>query len=281
MIVAALQLPGWGGEPADRAGLAHAAVDDAVRGGARLVVLPEAYFPGYRHTRLEGEAAARAFAAACADRHQIVVLTGFLAGRAGTTACTLGAAWPDGGWATYDKRYPSPAESRVWSAGREAVIVATPAGRLGLLVCADVLQPQSWRPFAGRVDLVVVAAAWPDYRGRRTPAALGPALSWVYRESGAHRDRLLSAAALALGAPIVFANACGPYQGRESFSGGSGIWGPDGGTLARAGAGREVLLAEVSAREVAAEAPGAWALHGQARWIALAVAWRAAVRLHR
>jgi predicted amidohydrolase len=145
-------------------------------------------------------------------------------------ACVLGLHSPDGAAHRYQKRFLSPAEAPVWRPGPGPVIASTPLGRVGLAVCADVLQLATWAPFRGAVDLVVVAAAWPDYQGRLTtivrPAR--PAFGWLFTGSNPYRDDLLGRAARAVGAPVVFANATGPADGQESFSGGSCVYDADG-----------------------------------------------------
>lgn len=283
MILAALQLPGRGGTPAEREEAAASALTSAVGRGAEMAVLPEAYFPGYTRGSADGSAEARRFGLARASEHRVTLIVGFLWGRAGRTTCALGVATPDGAWTIYEKRFPSPAESKGWSPGHVSVIVPTPVGRVGVLVCADVLHAASWSSFAGQVDVVAVSAAWPDYRGRLEDTArlVRPAVGWVYAESGPHRDRLLAMAAGTLRVPVLFANACGGYRGQEGFSGGSAIWDGDGRCLVRAGAGAEVVTAAVATGGCVGRSPGQWDLHGSSRWVALAEVGRAVVRLRR
>ncbi len=223
MKVAPLTLPGNAGSPTERHDWARRATARTAAAGADLVVLPEAYFPGYRHRRADAEAEARAFA----TTQPIHVVTGFLQGDGNHAG--LGA--PDGRWVTYRKRYPTPDEARVWRAGSTPGIVTTALGRVGLLICADLLQPAAWAALAGRVDVVAVCAAWPDYVGRVVHPPLRPVLAWLRRASAPHRDALLAAGARATGATVVYADAAGRWQDREGFSGASGIWFPDGSHL--------------------------------------------------
>lgn len=220
MKVAPLTLPGNAGTPAERRTWAERATARAVAAGAELVVLPEACFPGYHHHRADAEAEARAFA--CGQG--VHVVTGFLQGD-GNFA---GVGGPDGAWSTYRKRFPTPDESRFWRAGSAPGIVATPLGRVGLLVCADLLHPEAWAALVGRVDVVAVCAAWPDYVGRRGPAPTRPVVAWLRRASVPHRDALLAAGARATGVTVVFADAAGRWRDREGFTAGGGVWFPDG-----------------------------------------------------
>lgn len=229
-IAAAVELAGTGGSASDRLARAAVAVRAAKAAGASLVVLPEAYLPGYAHAAADAGPAARAWLEATARADDVTVAMGYL----DHDRCVLGVTTPNGAHTAYTKRFLSPDEARAWRAGTHPVIVETPVGRLGLLVCADVLQLSAWDAYVGRVDAVLVAAAWPDYRDRITtiPGVARPALGWLFRDSNPYREALLARAAVAVGAPIVFANATGPYRGAEGFSGGSRIYGADGTVLA-------------------------------------------------
>lgn len=225
--VAAVELPGAPGDATARRAAARAALPE----GAQLVVLPEAWWPGYAHQRVDTGGDAREVGLDLARASGAWVAFGYLHG----DGSWLGLAGPDGSWARYRKRFPSPAEARWWRGGGEPGVFQTPLGRVGVAVCADVLQLATWRGLVG-VDVVLVAAAWPDYRGRRAP----PGLGWVAAQSNRYRDEVLAAGARALGAPVVFANASGPWRGEEGFSGGSGVWDATGRRVAGAGQAVEV-----------------------------------------
>jgi len=55
------------------------------------------------------------------------------------------------------------------------------------------MHPPTWRDLAGRVDLVLVAAAWPDFheRARRWPLPLRPVIGPLTRSFGGRRTRSL------------------------------------------------------------------------------------------
>jgi len=219
MRVAALALPGTAGSPAERVAWAERAAARARAGGADLVVLPEAYLPGYRHAQADAEVEARALAGRIGGH----VAVGFLEG----DGSWLGLATPDGGWTRYRKRHPSPDEARHWRAGTTPVVVPTALGRVGLLVCADLLEPERWAELRG-VDLIAVAAAWPDYRGRQGPPHHRLVAAWLRRVGVRHRDAMLAAGARATGATVAFAGAVGRWRGSEGFAGGGAVWWPDG-----------------------------------------------------
>jgi predicted amidohydrolase len=259
---AAVELPGRGGTRADRLAAADEAVDRAVAAGAALVLLPEAYLPGYTHAAAAEGPAARGWLATTARRHGITLAMGYVDG----DACLLGVTTPDGTHTTYTKRFLAPAEARVWRPGDRAVLVDTPVGRLGLAICADVLQLDTWAPFRGAVDAVLVAAAWPDYQGRLTtlPRAARPALRWLFATSNPYRDDLLARAARAVGAPVLFANATGPLAGAEAFSGGTCIYDADG---------QRIATGAVAVATIARGTPGAPLGH-PVRWAAFTRVYR-------
>lgn len=271
--LAAVQLPGAPGPLELRLQRAEAAVSDCE---ADLVLLPEAFLPGYARVpgSAQTEAAARTWATRAAARHGRHVAVGLV----GAHGSELLLVAPTGDSWSYRKRFPTWAERGAWRAGRGALIATTSLGRIGLVLCADVVQPATWEDLAGRVDLVLVAAAWTDYAGRKAQlsplrrAILGP---WMDR-SGDHRDELLANAARSLGAPIVYANACGPWQGEERFSGGSRVLTAAGSTAAELTTDEGTAIAEVAVGGAQGHAP-AHPLH----WRAFAATYRGLTRLRR
>lgn len=205
--IAALELPGAGGSLDERLARADAAL---ARAEADVIVLPEAYLPGYTHVRADVAAIAREWMADRARRHSATLVMGYL----DDDACVLGVTTPDGAHTRYQKRFLAPAEARVWRAGTAPVIAETPAGRIGLLICADVLQLQAWDAYIGRVDAVAVAAAWPDYAGRidTVPPAVRVPAKWLFEASNPYRRVLLGRAAIAVGATVAYAAATGPMS---------------------------------------------------------------------
>lgn len=258
-VVAVAQLPGC----ADDASAREAAIVAAVRGAdADLVVLPEAGLPGYRHDVAEAGPRARALALDLAAEGRHVALGYLSAG-----GCRLGLATPDGRWTTYQKRVPSPAEARAWTRGDASVVVETALGRIGLAICGDVLFRDTWAPWVGRVDVVAVAAAWPDYGGRRDPIG-----RWLGAEGTTRRDAVLAGGARWTGATVAFADACGGWRGQERFTAGSQVVHPDG-RVVRVGPGVG------TARAAATTAPPGEPWRHPARWRAFLSAYRAASRL--
>lgn len=218
-VVAVTLLPGAGGGVSEREERATAEIARAAAAGAEVVVLPEAWMPGYGPGPGDFGPRARAFALDRAAARRVHLALGFVdAGRS-----WIGFASPEGGWWAFAKRIPSPPERRWWRPGREVGRVETRLGRFGLALCGEALFPETWAAWTGRVDAVLIAAAWPDYVGRR-----GPLMRWVAARSPVERDRALSAGAAWLGVTAAFADAAGPWRGTEGFAGASCIVGPGG-----------------------------------------------------
>ncbi len=223
--------PGLGGSA--RWGAIDASLHRAKGVGASLVVFPECALTGYAPWGPDPRLDVGAAREALAERARATGLHVVLGWDAGDR-CTLALAMPDGTVHIYDKQHPTPTEAGRWRRGRSAGIVPTAFGRVGLLVCADVLHPRVWEPLRGEVDLVVVAAAWPDYVGRlaRIPAPLRPLARPVTEGSGPWRDTLLARAAASLGVPVVVCDATGPLRGAgplpshdsEGFRAASAAW---------------------------------------------------------
>lgn len=103
----------------------------------------------------------------------------------------------------------------------------TPLGRIGIVICFDRHYPESIRTSVLRgADLVLVPTA-------NTLAEPSEMFDWEIRVQ-----------AFTNSAIVAMCNRCGVEDGME-FSGRSIVAGPDGGTIAQAGPGDELLLADM------------------------------------
>ncbi len=170
-----------------RAGVARAidAIDEAAREGASLIVLPEAWLPGYPYWCTEqrpnravsalyrelvengvevpgpvtdalGEAAARANATV------VVGVTERAGGTLYNTLCYIG---PDGDLlGAHRKLVPTLSERTVWGMGDGSDLDAydTPAGRVGGLICYEHFMAPARYALAG-LGVEVHASVWPGY----------------------------------------------------------------------------------------------------------------------
>ena len=196
------------------ANLEHAAglVEQAAGQGATVVVLPELFSCGYVPNREVWDAAeARGgrtdrWLAATARRLGIYLGAG-AAESDGThffNVFTLAA--PDGQIA--GRAYKANAEASIFRRGRAAHLIDTPAGRIGVGICADNQFAATLRLMhEQQADLILMPHAWP------TPAHAAGLVSEA--DVAAQQERMTELPALyarALGVPVVFANQVGPLQ---------------------------------------------------------------------
>ncbi|MEZ0492701.1 nitrilase-related carbon-nitrogen hydrolase [Kineococcus sp. TBRC 1896] len=220
---------------------AVAAVQEAARRGARVVVLPELLRSGYvfasaREARGLAEPADGPTAAALTEvarRHDLVVAVG-VAERVADGSLRNSALLLDrsGIRTVYRKVHLWDAEADVFVPGDELPeVVTTPWGRLALAVCYDLGFVEWVRLIAlAGADLVCAPTNWPG--APRTTAERPMEVVHVQAAAAANR---------------VFVAACdrtGPERG-VTWVGGSAVVGPDGRPLAETpdGAGEHVLVA--------------------------------------
>lgn len=224
-LVAACQVGLAVGEVTANRAAAAAAIGEAARRGAELVVLPELCDSGYVFT---GEAEARALAAPAADSPTLREWQD-LAAKFGTTIaggfCELGddglvynsaaLVGGDGVLAVYRKAHLWDAEKLVFTPGDEPPPVAgLPFGRVGLMICYDLEFPEWVRlPALAGADLIAAPVNWPAM-----PVPAGERPCDVVR---------VQADACVNGVFIAAADRCRAERG-VSWVGGSVIVGPDG-----------------------------------------------------
>jgi predicted amidohydrolase len=229
-------------------------VAEAASAGASLVCLPEycaTYGMGERGLELgerpEDHHPELVFLRRLAKRHALWLAVGSLAvaggdGRVRNRSFLLD---PEGTVrARYDKihlfdvdlaggeRYR---ESDRIAPGAEAVLTATPLGRIGLSVCYDLRFPLLYRRLAqAGAEILLVPAAFTRTTGR------------------AHWEVLLRARAIENGAFVVAASQCGEApDGTLARFGHSLIVGPWGEVLADAGEAEGLALADIDLAKVA------------------------------
>jgi predicted amidohydrolase len=183
VVVACCQLSLRVGEVEANRARAAAAIEDAAARGARVVVLPELVNSGYVFTDRD-EAAALAEPLdgptvtewAALARARGVVVVGGVCERAddGTLRNTAVLVDGDGLRAAYRKAHLWDREVLVFAPGAEPPpVVATAAGRIGLVVCYDLEFPEWVRlPTLAGAELLCAPVNWP--RGARPPEGERP-----------------------------------------------------------------------------------------------------------
>ena len=217
-------------------------IDAAVGAGARLIVLPEMFACGFSmntETIAEPEHGPSAtFLSEVAESRRVWVCGSVPERRAGAErpANTLILASPQGELTRYRKIHPfSYADEHLhYEPGSEFVTVDVEGLRCSFFVCYDLRFADEFWATAPQTDCYVVVANWPEPR----------------RE---HWSTLLHARAIENQAYVVGINRVGKggAKGSLSYTGDSRIFDPLGRPLAAASIEETMLLANVSADEVA------------------------------
>jgi predicted amidohydrolase len=236
MKIGILQGPAAAGSVADMLGAMQRAAARAAAAGVRLLILPELFLTGYnigaqavRDLAQPADGPAAQAAAEIARRHDIALLYGYpelAQGRVYNSALLIER---DGTPLTnYRKLHLFGAvDGAVFAPGDDPVVIAEIDGvRIGILICYDVEFPETVRGLALRAaDLIAV------------PTAQMQPYEFVPRT-------LISTRAYENSVFVAYANRCG-VEGELVYTGESIIAGPDGSHLARAGAGEEMILADL------------------------------------
>lgn len=245
---------------------AEALVEQAVRQGARLVLLPELMPGGYRLTE-EIQRTARPFGGAVTEwltglarRLDIHLGTTFLEKAGADYYNAFALATPSGRIAgRVRKSPPASVEAYFYRAGDDAHYIDTDLGRIGVGICYEnLLHERLLGLHHAGVDLVLQ----PSAAGRPLPFLPGDVARFerMLRDSTPYYAR-------ALGVPVAMANQAGPLctplpgglpKIASSFPGLSAIVDSDGTVKARLGEAEGVIVADVRldpSRKVTAPPP--------------------------
>jgi N-carbamoylputrescine amidase len=260
ILAAAVQMPS---EPLQvRLNLERA--DDLLRqsheAGVELAVLPEMFNTGYGllpDYSTVAESRDGPTLTHLRDRSRtwkMAIAAGFVEREGNHLYDALGFCTAEGDLSVYRKRHLVFWERFRFYPGQESLIVPTPWGRVGFAVCADMIYKRVWNEYRDRIDLAVVAAAWPDFANRHTGRK-----HWLFGHVGAMSAEIPGKVAHDLGIPVVFANQCGathttiPYLGTwlteriiDRFAGQSSVCDGRHGPPVRADADEQVLLSPLT-----------------------------------
>ena len=224
--------------------------------GAELAVLPEMYNTGYGLLPDYMPGAETVDGPTLRQLRQrsrewgMGIAAGFVEREGRDLYDSLAFVMPDGATHVYRKRHLVFWERSRFRPGRRPLVVTTPWGRLGFAVCADMIFRKVWQNYRDRIDLAVVAAAWPDFACR-----LSGRKHWLLGHVGPLSAQIPALVAKDLGVPVLFANQCGetrtavPFLGdriMDRFAGGSSVTDGRHGPPTRAGLDEEVVLAAVT-----------------------------------
>ena len=256
IVAAALQMPSVLGQLATNLERADGLLREAHDQGAELAVLPEMFNTGYGLIDDYGPLAEDREGPTLAhlrDRSRswkMAIAAGYVEREGRHLYDSVAFCTPDGAVQVYRKRNLVFWERSRFRPGREPLVVTTPWGRVGFAVCADMIYRRVWHGYRDRIDLAIVAAAWPEFAcqdsGRR---------HWLFGHVGPLSGSIPGLVARDLGIPVVFANQCGStrttipvlkskiadrFAGLSSVS--DGLHGPP----VRAGLDEEVVLSAIT-----------------------------------
>lgn len=210
-IAAAIQLSAEPLRVAENLERADAALQRAREAGAALAVLPEMFntgyglIPDYAICAEERDGPTIRHLSKRSREWDMVIAGGFVERDRHHLYDSFALCAPDGRVAVYRKRHLVFWERFRFRPGRESLVVETPLGRVGLAICADMIYRRVWDGYRGRIDLAIVASAWPDFACRETGRK-----HWLLGDIGPLSGEIPRRVALDLGVPVVFANQCGP-----------------------------------------------------------------------
>ena len=235
---------------------ADALLRRAHRAGVQLAVLPEMFNTGYGlipdYTPLaearDGPTISHLLRR-CRD-WGMWIAAGFVERDGSHLYDSLAFCRPDGRVDVYRKRQLVFWEPSRFGRGASPLIVETPWGRIGFAICADMIYKRVWREYRGRIDLAIVAAAWPDFADRVTGRK-----DWLFGKVGPMAAEIPGQVARDLGIPVLFANLCGETRTKipvfgtwieDRFAGRSAVCDGRHGPPIRAGIEEEVVIAPVT-----------------------------------
>jgi predicted amidohydrolase len=265
IVVAALQMPSELLQSAANLEKADALLGEAHLAGASLAVLPEMFNTGYGLLPDFGPCAEGADGPML--RHMsrrsrqwaMGIAAGFVERDGRDLYDALALCIPDGSVMIYRKRHLVFWETFRFRPGRTPIVVDTPWGRIGLAVCADMMDRRVWDDYRGRIDMAVVASAWPEFACRHSGRR-----HWLFGHVGPMAAEIPLKVAQDLGIPVIFANQCGitrttiPVLGlglglavhiADRFAGRSSICDGSRSPSTIAGLGPQLVLSDVTINE--------------------------------
>ncbi len=210
ILVAALQMPADLAQVAVNLERGDAVLGEASQAGAVLAVLPEMFNTGYGLLPDFGPSAEGTdgptlrHLSARSRQWRMGIVAGFVERDHQHLYDALALCLPDGSIQIYRKRHLVFWERFRFRPGRSPLIVATPWGRIGLAICADMIYRNVWDDYRGQIDLGVIASAWPDFACRHSGRK-----HWLFGHLGPLSAEIPVKVARDLGIPVICVNQCG------------------------------------------------------------------------
>jgi predicted amidohydrolase len=213
---AAIQMKPSLGDVATNLAQAEQLLEEAVRRGAKWILLPEMFTTAaaFHEDMVTGirpiDGAPAQLVRDKATRHGVTVGGSFLAEQAGQVHNSFLLFLPNGSHYRHDKDQPTYWESCYYRDGDDDGVLHTPAGDIGVALCWEMIRSRTARRLRGKVQLLLAGSTWwtlPDEADSDHP----------YRK--ANLEMLQQAPprlARMLGVPVVHASHAGPFSGFDS-----------------------------------------------------------------
>ena len=213
IAAAAIQMPSELGEVAANLERADGLLRRAHEAGAEIAVLPEMFntgyglVPDYAPTAEGRDGPTLRHLAERSRRWGMTIAAGFVERDGRHLYDALALVETDGSIQVYRKRNLVFWERFRFRPGREPMVATTRFGRVGLAICADMIYRRVWSDYRDRIDLALIASAWPEFACRRSGRK-----HWLFGHVGPLSGAIPHQVAVDLGIPVVFANQCGTTQ---------------------------------------------------------------------
>jgi predicted amidohydrolase len=220
IVVAAVQMPAELLQSATNLERADEFLREARSADAVLAVLPEMFNTGYalqadfRPFAEETDGPTLRHLSRRSHDWRMGIVAGFVERDGQNLYDALALCLPDGSVHIYRKRHLVFWERFRFRPGREPLVVATPWGRVGLAICADMIYRQVWEDYRGQIDLSVIASAWPNFSCRRSGRK-----HWLFGHVGTLSAEIPAKVARDLDVPVICANQCGATRTTIPFLG--------------------------------------------------------------
>lgn len=244
---------------------AEGLIGRATAGGARVIVLPELFNTGYCYDDRNFDAGEPLsgptvrWLRGMGKKFNIYVAGAIIERDRKNYYDTLVFASPSGRLTSYRKRWLALQEKCYFTKGDHPLLVETPIGRIGLGICADMFDQKSWERFREKADLLIVSSAWPDLTADGFLFAKSSVSARISEMPKVLPQRL----AESLGAPVVYANLCGPFQSplpllypfrvESRFVGYSGVYDRRGETVSRLKEEEGIAIGEITPERLPAK----------------------------
>ena len=257
IAAAAIQMPSELGRVAANVERADDLLRRAFEAGAEVAVLPEMFNTGYglvadyAPTAEGRDGPTLRYLAERSMQWGLTIAAGFVERDGHHLYDAMVLVEPDGKTEVYRKRNLVFWERFRFRPGREPMVVPTRFGRIGLAICADMIYSRVWTDYRDRIDLALIASAWPQFACRRS----GRKHSALRPRPGRSRGRSRRRSPSILGIPVVFANQCGTTRTtipilrtriEDRFAGLSSVTDGRHGPPTVAGVDEQVLLSELT-----------------------------------